>query len=799
MRLSSPRFITVIAVLIFCQLGYGQNQVELITDKFFLKLRENSYSRSVQNLTQQVMDLQGVGDVLTAQNTVDITPAFTAFSMENNDPYGLERIFVVNLTDNEDVIAVIESLNNLDDVEYAEAMYIRELYDTQMIPNDAYYDQSWHHPVVSMPEAWDIQTGSDTVVIAIIDTGVDTDHPDLVSNLWNNPGEIPGNSIDDDLNGKIDDVYGWNFTSGATGDADVSHEWGWHPYNAEDHGTHCAGIAAGVANNLIGIAGASHNSKIMTCKIFPYLSDVAAANAIIYAADNGAHVISNSWGGGGASATIGAAILHARNTKGSIVLFASGNDDSSSPHYPGASDGAVCVGATNSSDSRASFSNYGSWVDVCAPGTGIWSCTDPDNPTHNSQYQDWDGTSMATPLVAGIAALIKSQFPTITVEALEARLLDGDNVGDLQMGLRVNALKALTTFNVSHAPLDNFIDPVDPIEVTVETFAEAGTSLSITLYYSISGSSYSGIEMVELTPDNWSAVIPAPENGSVVEYYIHANDEDGNHVYHPHSAPDIPHFFLVGTPAFFPTLIFDDVETDQGWSLGIPGDNATAGLWIRDEPIGTWEGLDPVQPDEDHSPAGTICFVTGNAPFDGSNTGAGDVDGGRTTLESPVFPIPPGVSPVISYWSWYSNDLGDTPGQDNWEVQVSDHNDIWVSLQKTTQSHNSWTEHQFLAKHLFEQPLELQFRFIAEDLPGGSVVEAAVDDFHIFYTGEVSFTPGDVNLDTQINIQDLVLIVAHILGSSTLEGNAAFAADYNLDATVNIQDVVTLVSAILGD
>jgi hypothetical protein len=101
-------------------------------------------------------------------------------------------------------------------------------------------------------------------------------------------------------------------------------------------------------------------------------------------------------------------------------------------------------------------------------------------------------------------------------------------------------------------------------------------------------------------------------------------------------------------------------------------------------------------------------------------------------------------------------------------------------------------------KHYFEQPTLVQFRFIAEDVPGGSLVEAAVDDLHIFYTGEVSFTPGDVNLDAQINIQDLVLIVAHILGNSTLQGNAALAADYNLDAVVNIQDLVSLVSAILN-
>lgn len=796
MRFSLYKLFFLFLITTSSPFTFGQNQVELVTDKFFIKVHEGSFSQSQRSNAMEILAMPGVADILTPQNTNNILPAITSMAPVEVDPYGLSRIFVVEVQEGQDVIALIDDLNANGDVEYAEPMYIRELYDSQFIPNDALYGQSWHHPVVNTPQAWDIQTGSDTVVIAIIDTGVDTDHPDLVANLWNNPGEIADNFIDDDGNGKVDDVYGWDFTQN---DADVNHEWDWHPYNGEDHGTHCAGIAAGVTNNLIGIAGASHASKIMTCKIFPYLSDAAAANAIIYAADNGAHVISNSWGGGGSSNTIQAAILHARNTRGSMVLFAAGNDGSSTAHYPGANDGVICVGATNSSDNRASFSNYGPWVDMCAPGTNIYSCTDPSNPAHNNQYEAWDGTSMATPLAAGIAALIKSQYPSISVDAWEARLMDGDDVGNLQMGLRVNALQALTSFNVSHVPVTNLLEATNPINVNVETFAEAGSSLNLTLHYSISGGPYTSTDMLETLPNNWNIQIPNPGSGSIVEYYIHADDGNGNHVYHPHTAPDVPHFFLIGSASFFPTLMFDDAETDQGWALGVTGDDATAGLWVREEPIGTWSNSEPLQPDEDHSALGSICFVTGNAAFDGSNAGAADVDGGRTTLESPVYPIPPGISPVISYWRWYSNDLGDTPGQDTWRVSVRDQNNIWVDLENTTTSTNAWSEQQFLIGHIFDQPNQLQFRFIAEDTPGGSLVEAAVDDIRIFYTGEVSVIPGDVNMDNQINIQDLVLVVAHILGNSTLEGNAAFAADHNQDATVNVQDVVTLVSAILGE
>ncbi len=781
------------AVALFTHISaLAQDQTELVIDKFFLKISSDAYSSSSRSDASEILDFPRVNSILSYQDQVEIAPTFNSIARQDIDPNGLERIFTIRIASNQNILKVIGELNALPEVEYAEPMYIRELYET---PNDPYFNQSWHHTTVGTPEAWDIQLGSDTVVVAIIDTGVDTDHPDLNDNLWNNPGEIAGNNIDDDNNGKVDDINGWDFTGD---DADVNHEFGWHEYNAEDHGTHCAGIAAGVTNNSIGIAGASHYSKIMTCKIFPYLSDAASANAIIYAADNGADIISNSWGGGGSSATIQSAILYARNTMGSMVLFASGNDGSSSPHYPGANEGVVCVGASNSSDSRASFSNYGSWVDMCAPGTNIWSCTDPDNPAHNNLYEAWDGTSMATPLAAGIAALIKSQFPTMGIDDLEARLLDGDEVGNLQMGLRVNALKALSAFKISHTPLSNMPDSENPIRIVAETYGVGGNSLSLSLFYSVSGNDFNLVGMREGPVGRWTAPIPTPVIGSTIEYYIQAADTNENVLYHPESAPDLPHFFLVGTPASFNTLSYDDVETDQGWSLGIDGDNATTGNWIWADPVGTWEELEPVQPEDDHSEDGTLCFVTENAEFTGTNTGSGDVDGGRTTLESPIYNIPPDISPILSYWRWYSNDLGFNPGTDFWQVEIRDQNDVWISLENTLESQNAWTEKQFMIQHYFEDPTLIQLRFIAEDAGSGSLVEAAVDDIHIFYAGPSNFSAGDINLDALVNVQDVILIIEHILGQSTLTGDAVIAADFNTDNYVDIEDVISLINAILS-
>ena len=793
MRSNSRVKIGALILIIFTMSTLAQGPSQIESDRLFLKLSEQAYDLNQRNDFDHLRNIPAIDAALSQHTVTNLVRAFSMMS-DQVDPYGLQRVFVIEVMPTNEIENLISQLNDVFEVEYAEPMYIRELYDTQFTPNDPYFSQSWHHPVVQTPEAWDIQTGSEDIIVAIVDTGVDTDHPDLYDNLWTNPNEIPNNGIDDDLNGHIDDIYGWDFTQN---DNDVNHQWNWHPNGAEDHGSHCAGIAAGVTNNELGIAGASHNSKIMTCKIFPYTSDAAAANAILYAANNGAQIISNSWGGGGSSNTIQDAILHARNVRDAVVLFAAGNDGSSSPHYPGANEGVLCVGATNSSDGRAGFSNYGTWVDMCSPGTGIWSCVDRDNPSHNNWYAAWDGTSMATPLAAGIAALVRSQFPNMSAEDVESRLMDGDDVGSLQMGMRVNALKALTAFNISHTPQGNILDPSEDIIISAEIFADLGATMTTTLYYSNSGSNMTSLNMAEDSPGVFSATIPAQAGGSIIEYYIQAQDGEGNLVFHPLTAPEVPHFFTTGGVGFFTTHVFDDAEIESGWTLGLASDDATAGQWVREDPIGTLDDGEPVQPEDDHSQTGQLCFVTGNAEFTGDNSGAADIDGGATTLLSPVYNIPPGSQPILSYWRWYSNDLGQNPGSDIWQVEVSSNGGDWMILEQTNESDNSWSEKQFLLTNLFDVPGSIQIRFTAEDAGSGSLVEAAVDDLRIFYPGELAFIPGDVNLDGQINVQDLVLLVGHILGNASLTGSAVFAADYNIDGDVNIQDVVTLVSAIL--
>ncbi len=256
-------------------------------------------------------------------------------------------------------------------VEYAEPNYI---YRIQWTPNDTYFSsQQWGPQKVQAPAAWDVTRSSSDTWIAIIDTGVQYDHPDLA--------------------GKV--VRGYDFV-----DDD------WDPYDGNGHGTHCAGIAAAVTNNGRGIAGMAPNATIYAVRVLNNsgsgtLDDVA--NGIIHAADSGADVISLSLGASVGATTLKNAVDYAWN-KGVVVVAAAGNNGTSLPTYPAYYSNAIAVAATDSNDNKAYFSNYGSsWVDVAAPGVNIVSTY------RGSSYASLSGTSMATPHVAGLAGLLDAQ------------------------------------------------------------------------------------------------------------------------------------------------------------------------------------------------------------------------------------------------------------------------------------------------------------------------------------------------------------------------------------------------------
>ncbi len=292
---------------------------------------------------------------------------------------------------------------------------------------------------IDAPEAWHLHTGSrNGPVIAVIDTGIDYNHPDLKANMWTNPGEIAGNGIDDDGNGVIDDVHGFNaFANNG------------NPMDGHSHGTHCAGTIAAVGNNDEGVVGVNHEAQLMAVKIF---SDGGSTNAaaiirgINYATRMGARITSNSWGGGAANQ----AIYDAFNTSPALHIMAAGNSSGNNdvnPHYPSNYDlpNNVAVAASDRNDNRASFSCYGATtVDIAAPGRDILS-TVP-----GGGYASKSGTSMATPHVAGVAGLVASLYPEASNEEIQYRLYEGaDKLSNWQGvvvdGRRLNAYGALTT------------------------------------------------------------------------------------------------------------------------------------------------------------------------------------------------------------------------------------------------------------------------------------------------------------------------------------------------------------------
>ncbi len=333
---------------------------------------------------------------------------------------------------------IIAELSKRPDVEYAEPDYI---YTLKAIPNDPEWEYLWGLQKIQAPLAWDAVQGSSNVVVAVIDSGVDYNHNDLKDNMWINGGEMPNNGVDDDSNGYVDDYYGINAINGSG-----------NPMDDNGHGTHAAGIIGAVGNNGVGVVGVNWHVKIMALKFANqqgegYTSD--AIECINYAIQKRAHIINASWGEYYYSQALKDAIAMAKDA-GILFVAATGNENNNNdlyPFYPASYDleNIISVAATDQKDLLAGFSNYGrNSVHVGAPGVEILS-TWLDN-----RYAYADGTSMAAPYVAGLAALLKAQNPSYTWRDLKCRImksvdpLDSLN-GKTITGGRINAYKALTT------------------------------------------------------------------------------------------------------------------------------------------------------------------------------------------------------------------------------------------------------------------------------------------------------------------------------------------------------------------
>jgi len=277
------------------------------------------------------------------------------------------------------------------------------------VPDDPRWSDQWNMRQIRAEGAWDQVRDVGGRVIAIIDSGIDLDHPDLVNVLWTNPGEIPNNGRDDDGNGKVDDVYGWHFGQACN----YQSCWHFEDNRLQDdhgHGTHVAGIAGAEANNGVGVAGLAWGARLMTVKVLDeYASgscfDVAAG--VVYAAANGASVLNLSIACDLSSQALADAIAYARLQRGSLVVAAAGNDGDEVV-YPASDPLTLAVGAVDSSDTRAYFCSQGPGLDVMAPGVEVLS-TWPKV----SGYFRKSGTSMAAPHVSGLAALVWAANPSL--------------------------------------------------------------------------------------------------------------------------------------------------------------------------------------------------------------------------------------------------------------------------------------------------------------------------------------------------------------------------------------------------
>lgn len=313
----------------------------------------------------------------------------------------LQRTFLIEFSDFRKVELLIKELESLSGVEYAEKVPLNKHFLT---PNDPGFSSQWGLNNINAQSAWNYFSSGSNVVIAIVDDAVERTHPDLSPNLWINPGEIPGNGIDDDGNGYIDDINGYDVASNDNNPNP--------PSSSYNHGTHVAGIASARTNNGTGVASIGFSCKLMCVKATTSASSVTHGyEGIVYAAVSGADVINMSWGGPGYSTT-GQNVINYAVNQGAILIAASGNDNVSTQFYPAAYNNVVSVAATTSSNTKASFSNYGSWIDVSAPGNNIFSTT------VGGTYGNMSGTSMASPMVAGLAGLMKSLNPNMPNSAL---------------------------------------------------------------------------------------------------------------------------------------------------------------------------------------------------------------------------------------------------------------------------------------------------------------------------------------------------------------------------------------------
>ncbi len=426
----------------------------------------------------------------------------------------LGRIIKVTYDKNINESSFLAIQNDDPSIEYIEASHT---YQMELTPNDSLIQNQWALTKIDAFDAWDITEGVDSVLLAIIDTGIDYLHPDLRNKIKLNPGEMGtdanghdkrSNGIDDDNNGFIDDYQGWDFTDRVGFPFDSSGgdylTWDNDPMDEYGHGTYIAGIAAAETNNITGIAGAAPNIKILNCRAFDpggYGEEDDVAAAILYAVQMNAKVINMSFGDNSFSFVLRDVIQYAYS-KNIVLVGSAGNSGSDEPHYPSGYSEVICVGNSTQEDYRSSSSNYGSTLDLMAPGTQIFTTA------MNDSYAYVSGTSASSPFVSAAAALILSRNSFSNEEVKQILKSSSDDIGtpgwDIYTGAgRLNLFNALSIGAPSiikfEHPTQDFSTNNDSIQITATVLSPYFVNYQLDYGYG-------------LNPDTWISLIPDGRN-----------------------------------------------------------------------------------------------------------------------------------------------------------------------------------------------------------------------------------------------------------------------------------------------
>lgn len=607
----------------------------------------------------------------------------------------------------------------------------------ELVPNDPLYGSQYHHPLMSNDDAWNVTLGDASVIMGITDDGVDLDHEDLAPNMWVNAGEIPGDGVDNDGNGYVDDVNGYDFVFG-NGNA--------NPNGSDDHGTHVAGIAGARTDNGIGVSGTAGRSTIMAIQFYASgqaWTAVNIADAFAYGIDNGARIISTSYNMDG---WVGDPIVNAAydyiHDNDSLHFNSAGNGNQLNPPRQ-AFQQSMLVISTDAADQRSSFSNYGTGCDLCAPGSSIFATT------VNDTYGTKSGTSMAAPNAAGVAALIWSAHPGWTRDQVACQIratcddIDGNNPGfeGLLASGRVNSFRGVTETL-----------PAPRVTEATGLPSEGGALVGDLTSFSLRTSQLldldsinvgGGLSLRAAGPDDvFGTGDDVPVALVVDEYLVGSNavtasvagalpvagryrvELDAAIVSNPFGTALDGNGDGVGGDSWTRTFSAcgvvvvenDPAESGAGWS--VVNVALTDGQWDLPPGVPAGGGVRS-DPPTDFDGSGR-CFLTDNV------AGNSDVDGGPTRLISRPFDVSGVVDPYISFAAW----LG-TTGADPMDFDISDDGGAtWVPMQ-TINGTEGWEVFTYRVNDFVSSAGSVRLRFSVADVGSGSVTEAGIDAIRV--------------------------------------------------------------------